>query len=136
MQAPASIADAGHELTLDEAVHVFVLAGHPRRILAALFENGREGIGDRLRVGGIEHPGVRQRLSAAEGLIRFSPSVAAAYAGVLARGEWFSPLRQGLDAYVTSTQEGVSGTVRVRLFKGDSRMVGRSGKSLLRTPNP
>ena len=77
-----------------------------------------------------------ERLSAAEGLIRFSPSVAAAYAGVLGRGEWFSPLRQGLDAYVTSTQEGVSGTVRVRLFKGDSRMVGRSGKSLLRTPNP
>ena len=69
-----------------------------------------------------------ERLSASEGLIRFSPSVAAAYAGVLARGEWFSPLRQGLDAYVTSTQEGVTGTVRVRLFKGDSRMVGRSGK--------
>lgn len=69
-----------------------------------------------------------ERLSAAQSLIRFSPSVAAAYVGVLGRGEWFSPLRQGLDAYVTSTQEGVTGTVRVRLFKGDSRMVGRSGK--------
>ena len=69
-----------------------------------------------------------ERLSASEGLIRFSPSVAAAYAGLVGRGEWFSPLRQGLDAFVTSAQEGVTGTVRVRLFKGDSRMVGRSGK--------
>ena len=68
------------------------------------------------------------RLSASESLIRFSHAVAAAYAGVLGRGEWFSPLRQGLDAFVTSAQEGVTGTVRVRLFKGDSRMVGRSGK--------
>ncbi|MSO36583.1 MAG: argininosuccinate synthase [Acidobacteria bacterium] len=68
-----------------------------------------------------------ERLSASESLIRFSHAVAAAYAGVLGRGEWFSPLRQGLDAFVTSAQEGVTGTVRVRLFKGDSRMVGRSG---------
>ncbi len=56
---------------------------------------------------------------------RFAPSVAAAYAGVLDRGEWFDGLRSGLDAYVSTTQATMSGTVRVKLFKGDCRVVGR-----------
>lgn len=67
-----------------------------------------------------------ERLAAAESLVRFSPTVAAAYAGVLARGEWFGALRLGLDAYVVSTQLGVTGTVRVKLFKGDTHIVGRT----------
>lgn len=67
-----------------------------------------------------------ERLAAAESLVRFSPAVAAAYAGVLARGEWFGALRHGLDAYVVSTQQGVTGTVRVKLFKGDTHIVGRT----------
>lgn len=67
-----------------------------------------------------------ERLSAPDSLNRFAPSVSAAYAGVLGRGEWFGRLRQGLDAYVAATQEGVSGTVRVKLFKGDTHIVGRT----------
>lgn len=67
-----------------------------------------------------------ERLSASEGLIRFAPAVSAAYADVLGRGEWFGRLRQALDAYVSATQEGVSGTVRVKLFKGDTHVVGRT----------
>jgi argininosuccinate synthase len=67
-----------------------------------------------------------ERLSASESLNRFAPSVSAAYSGVLGRGEWFGRLRQGLDAYVSATQEGVSGTVRVKLFKGDTHIVGRT----------
>lgn len=67
-----------------------------------------------------------ERMSSSESLNRFSPSVSAAYAGVLGRGEWFGRLRQGLDAYLLSTQEGVSGTVRVRLFKGDTHIIGRT----------
>jgi len=67
-----------------------------------------------------------ERLSSSESLNRFAPAVSAAYAGVLGRGEWFGRLRQGLDAYVSATQEGVSGTVRVKLFKGHSHIVGRT----------
>jgi argininosuccinate synthase len=67
-----------------------------------------------------------ERLSASESLNRFSPEVSAAYAGVLGRGEWFGRLRQALDAYVSATQEAVSGTVRVKLFKGDAHIVGRT----------
>lgn len=67
-----------------------------------------------------------ERLAASESLIRFSPAVSAAYAGLLGRGEWFDRLRQGLDAYLSSTQAGVSGTVRVKLFKGHAHVVGRT----------
>lgn len=66
------------------------------------------------------------RLASPDSLNRFQPAVSAAYAGVLGSGEWFGRLRQGLDAYVASTQEGVSGTVRVKLFKGDTHIVGRT----------
>ncbi|MEY4634912.1 MAG: hypothetical protein RJA55_710 [Acidobacteriota bacterium] len=66
-----------------------------------------------------------ERLASSDSLNRFQPAVSAAYAGVLGSGEWFGPLRQGLDAYASATQEGVSGTVRVKLFKGDTHIVGR-----------
>ena len=42
------------------------------------------------------------------------------------RGEWFDHLRVGLDAYLSSTQEHVTGTVRVKLFKGVSHIIGRT----------
>jgi argininosuccinate synthase len=65
-------------------------------------------------------------LTASPGLSRFMPTVAAAYTGVLGRGEWFDRLRVGLDAFVSSTQEQMSGTVRVKLVKGSCHIVGRT----------
>jgi len=67
-----------------------------------------------------------EQVGATEGLTRFASAVAAAYAGVLSRGEWFGPLRQGLDAFVSSTQSTVSGTVRVKLLKGSCHIVSRT----------
>jgi argininosuccinate synthase len=40
------------------------------------------------------------------------------YAEVIYSGEWFTPLREALAAFVDSTQETVSGKVRVKLYKG------------------
>ena len=34
-------------------------------------------------------------------------------------GQWFSPLRKALSAFVTSTQEHVTGKVRLKLYKGN-----------------
>lgn len=65
-------------------------------------------------------------LTASASLARFSPSVAAAYTNVLGSGEWFDRLRAGLDAFVSSTQERVSGAVRVKLLKGSCHTVGRT----------
>jgi argininosuccinate synthase len=63
--------------------------------------------------------------------LRFKQKVAIEYADLIYNGLWFSSLHQDLFAYVKSTQRYVSGTVRVKLFKGHSTIVGRkSPKSL------
>lgn len=66
------------------------------------------------------------RLGSSESLNRFSPAIATAYAEVVGRGEWFDRLRLGLDAFVSATQGGVTGSVRVKLFKGQGHVVGRT----------
>jgi argininosuccinate synthase len=62
---------------------------------------------------------------------RFKAKAAAEYAEMIYNGLWFSPLHQDLAAYVASTQRYVSGTVRVKLFKGNIIKAGtQSPKSL------
>ncbi len=41
-------------------------------------------------------------------------------------GHWFSPLREALDAFMDKTQEFVTGTVRMKLYKGNADVVGRA----------
>ncbi len=41
------------------------------------------------------------------------------YAELVYDGMWYSPLREALDAFVTSTQRTVTGTVRLKLYKGN-----------------
>lgn len=50
------------------------------------------------------------------------------YADLTYVGYWFSPLKDGIDAFVDSTQEYVTGTVRVRLYKGSSVVTGAYSK--------
>jgi len=40
-------------------------------------------------------------------------------------GLWYSPLMQALDAFINTTQETVTGTVRVKLYKGNHNVIGR-----------
>lgn len=47
------------------------------------------------------------------------------YAGVIASGRWFSPIREAIDAFAHVVQPRVTGTVRVRLHKGDCVVVER-----------
>ncbi len=64
---------------------------------------------------------------------RFKERMALEYADMVYNGLWFSAHRHDLDAYVKSTQKHVSGTVRLKLFKGASTVVGRkSAESLYR----
>jgi len=63
--------------------------------------------------------------------LRFKQRVAQEYADLIYNGLWFSSLHQDLAAYVKSTQRYVTGTVRLKLFKGSYQVVGRkSPKSL------
>ncbi|MDO9509386.1 MAG: argininosuccinate synthase [Thermovirgaceae bacterium] len=53
------------------------------------------------------------------------------YAELTYIGYWYSPLRKALDSFFDSIQEHVTGTVRVRLYKGASVVVGvKAEKSL------
>ena len=51
--------------------------------------------------------------------------VAQRYAELVYYGQWFTPLHEALDAFVTKTQETVTGTVRLKLYKGNCTVVGR-----------
>jgi len=57
--------------------------------------------------------------------------VAPKYAELVYNGLWYSPLRRAFDAFVSTTQETVTGTVRVRLFKGSCTVVGRKAERSL-----
>ena len=62
---------------------------------------------------------------------RFKAKVAAEWADLTYNGLWFSALRQDLQAFVTSTQEHVSGEVRLKLFRGGLQVVGRKAPESL-----
>lgn len=51
--------------------------------------------------------------------------VAQRYAELVYYGLWFTPLREALDAFVAQTQQRVTGSVRVKLYKGSCTVVGR-----------
>ena len=58
-------------------------------------------------------------------LSRFKEQVDAELSRCIYDGEWFSPLRQALSAFVAETQARVSGEISVRLYKGSATVVSR-----------
>ncbi|SDB97269.1 MULTISPECIES: argininosuccinate synthase [unclassified Candidatus Frackibacter] len=57
------------------------------------------------------------------------------YAELTYYGQWFSPLREALDAFIDSTQQYVNGTIRVKLYKGNATVVGRKSDNSLYQEN-
>jgi len=53
------------------------------------------------------------------------------YAELTYYGLWETPLKQQLDAYINKTQERVTGTIRLKLHKGNCVVVGRKSKNSL-----
>jgi len=63
--------------------------------------------------------------------LRFKSKAAIEIADIIYNGLWFSALNRDLSAYIQSSQRYVTGTVRLKLFKGHAMTVGRkSPKSL------
>jgi argininosuccinate synthase len=56
---------------------------------------------------------------------QYKRNIEETYSKMVYNGLWYSPLKAALDAFVLQTQERVSGTVRIKLFKGNAIMVGR-----------
>ncbi len=66
-----------------------------------------------------------QKMVVTTGVDRFSRAVSLQYADTIYNGLWFAPLREALDAFIEKVQERVTGVIRMKLFKGDCRVVGR-----------
>ncbi|WP_066369409.1 argininosuccinate synthase [Neobacillus fumarioli] len=56
---------------------------------------------------------------------QFKTQVEQQMAKIIYEGLWFSPLKAALDAFIEETQKVVSGTIRIKLFKGTHTVVGR-----------
>jgi argininosuccinate synthase len=60
--------------------------------------------------------------------MRFKQIIALKYADLIYNGLWETPLKKQLDAYIDKTQERVTGTIRLKLYKGNCSVVGRRSK--------
>ena len=64
-------------------------------------------------------------------LERLKASLSPVYADLVYNGLWFTPTRQAIDALVADVQRHVTGSVRLKLFKGNSQVVGRKSPNAL-----
>ncbi|MGR3821106.1 MAG: argininosuccinate synthase [Salipiger marinus] len=70
------------------------------------------------------HRGIEQ-ITLDSGAGHLKDSIMPRYAELIYNGFWFSPEREMLQALIDKSQEHVSGTVRVQLYKGSARTVAR-----------
>ena len=67
-------------------------------------------------------------------LVHFKQHVGLKYAELVYFGLWFTPLREALDAFVENTQQNLTGSVTLSLYKGNVSIVSRKSEySLYRT---
>jgi argininosuccinate synthase len=61
-------------------------------------------------------------------VMHFKQQIALKYAEMVYFGLWFTPLREALDAFITSTQQTVTGSVTLKLYKGNVSVAGRQSE--------
>jgi argininosuccinate synthase len=66
-----------------------------------------------------------ERLTLDKSVFNMKHQLANDYANLVYNGLWFTPLKNALDAFVNETQKTVTGTVRVKLYKGNVGVAGR-----------
>lgn len=57
--------------------------------------------------------------------LHYKDVAAERYAELLYFGQWFTPLREALDAFFHSTQKSVTGSIKIKLYKGNLIISGR-----------
>ncbi len=57
--------------------------------------------------------------------LHYKQQVALKYADLVYNGQWYTQLREALDAFVEVTQRDMTGQVRLKLYKGNVLLVGR-----------
>jgi argininosuccinate synthase len=72
-----------------------------------------------------------ENLTLTKDVLRFKSTVEQRYAELTYDGLWFTPLKTALDAFIEATQKTVTGTVRLKLYKGSSTVAGRTAPQAL-----
>ncbi len=63
--------------------------------------------------------------------LEFKSTIEREWAWLVYSGLWMEPLRAALDSFIETTQRRVNGKVRLKLYKGGMRVVGRSSENAL-----
>lgn len=80
-----------------------------------------------------EAHGALEMLTLDRDMLHYKQEAALRYAELVYYGKWYSPLKEALDSFFMSTQKHVTGTVRIKLYKGNCEAVGiKSPYSLYR----
>ncbi len=64
-------------------------------------------------------------------VLHYKLGIEQSWATAVYYGQWFTPLKTALDAFLASTQEGVNGIVRLKFYKGTCTVSGRKSESSL-----
>jgi argininosuccinate synthase len=67
-----------------------------------------------------------ERLTLDKEVAHYKAKIANDYADLIYNGLWFSPLKKALDGFVNETQRNVTGMVKVRMYKGNLSVGGRT----------
>ena len=57
--------------------------------------------------------------------LHYKQMIALKYADLVYNGQWYTPLREALDAFVNVTESRLTGSVRLKLYKGSVTLAGR-----------
>ena len=77
-----------------------------------------------------------EKLVVPRDLERLGHELGRAYADLVYNGRWFSATREAVDAFMRTIQPRVTGAVRLKLFKGDCRVVGRRSPLAIKAEAP
>jgi argininosuccinate synthase len=82
----------------------------------------------------VAHQGLEQ-ITLDRDTLHYKDVVAQRYAEVVYNGQWFTPLREALEAFFDATQQHVTGVARIKLYKGSASLVGRKAARSLYNPD-
>ena len=69
--------------------------------------------------------GALEQLCLDKETLHYKQQVGLKYAELVYNGQWYTPLRKALDAFVQTTEQNLTGTVRIKLYKGHAMLVSR-----------
>lgn len=72
-----------------------------------------------------------EKLVLTKWLTMFKEMIDSKWAWLVYSGLWFEPLREALDAFIDKAESNVNGTVKMKLYKGNAIVVGRSSENAL-----